>query len=75
MDNCSVQMPISTRPDVSRELGINQNTIYNWKNKYGGLEINDLARLKQLQLENRRLKRAVADLTLDNQILRDITGK
>ena len=58
--------------EVSRELGINQQTLYNWKNKYGGMEISDLTKLKQIQMENSRLKRAVADLTLDNQMLRDL---
>ena len=58
--------------EVSRTMGINQQTIYNWKNKYGGMEISDLTKLKQLQMENSRLKRAVADLTLDNQMLRDL---
>ena len=58
--------------EVSRTLGINQQTLYNWKNKYGGMEISDLTKLKQLQMENSRLKRAVADLTLDNQMLRDL---
>ena len=61
--------------EVSRTLGINQQTIYNWKNKYGGMEISDLTKLKQLQMENSRLKRAVADLTLDNQMLRDLDAR
>ena len=61
--------------EVSRELGINQQTLYNWKNKYGGMEISDLTKLKQIQMENSRLKRAVADLTLDNQMLRDLDAR
>ena len=61
--------------EVSRTLGINQQTLYNWKNKYGGMEISDLTKLKQLQMENSRLKRAVADLTLDNQMLRDLDAR
>ena len=60
---------------VSREMGVNQQTIYNWKNKYGGMEVSDLTKLKQLQMENSRLKRAVADLTLDNQMLQDINAR
>lgn len=60
---------------VSREMGINQQTLYNWKHKYGGMEISDLRKLKQIQMENTRLKRAVADLTLDNQILRDLNAR
>ena len=60
---------------VSREMGVNQQTIYNWKNKYGGMEVSDLTKLKQLQMENSRLKRAVADLTLDNQMLQDLNAR
>ena len=60
---------------VSREMGINQQTLYNWKNKYGGMEISDLRKLKQIQMENTRLKRAVAELTLDNQMLRDLNER
>lgn len=60
---------------VSREMGVVQQTLYNWRNKYGGMEISDLRKLKQMQLENTRLKRAVAELTLDVQMLRDITSR
>ena len=60
---------------VSRELGISQQTLYNWKDKYGGMEVSDLTKLKRLQTENSRLKRAVADLTLDNQMLRDLNAR
>ena len=61
--------------DVCRELGIHQQTIYNWKSKYGGMEVSELAELKRLQEENRRLKTAVADLTLDNIMLKDINSR
>jgi hypothetical protein len=46
---------------------------YLWRNEYGGLRIGQVKRLKQLELENTRLKRTVADLTLDNQILREVS--
>lgn len=61
--------------EVARKHGIHQNTIYNWRSKYGGLEVSDLQQLKQLSEENRRLKRLVADLSLDNQILKDVNSK
>ena len=60
---------------LSRELGIHQNTVYSWRSKYGGMELGELAKLKVLEDENRRLKRAVAELTLDNQMLRDVTSR
>lgn len=62
-------------PDLMRKHGICEGTYYRWKAKYGGLEVSDARRLKALEEENRRLKRAVAELTLDNQMLKDVTSK
>ncbi len=56
--------------DVCREEGISDATYYRWKAQYGGLEVNQLRRLRQLEDENRKLKQVVADLTLDNQASR-----
>jgi putative transposase len=61
--------------DLCRRYGFSEQTYYRWKSKYGGLDINEARRLKQLEEENRRLKKAVADLTLDNQILKEISSK
>ena len=61
--------------DVSREHGISKATIYNWKAKYGGMEMNELKRFKELEEENRKLKHMYADLALDNKMLKDILGK
>jgi len=61
--------------ELCRRHGISQNTFYRWKAKYGGLEVSDARRLRQLEQENRRLKRLVADLSLDNQVLKDLLGK
>jgi putative transposase len=61
--------------DVCREEGISDATYYRWKAQYGGLEVNQLRRLRQLEDENRQLKQVVADLTLDNWALKDITAK
>jgi putative transposase len=61
--------------DICRKHGISDQTFHNWKKKYDGLTADELRRLKELELENSRLKRAVADLTLDNQILRDVNSK
>ena len=58
-----------------RRHGISSSTFYNWRKKYGGLEVSEARRLKQLEDENRRLKKIVADLTLDNQALKDVVSK
>ena len=56
---------------VSRELGIAEQTYYRWRKEYGGMKVSQARRLKELEQENSRLKRAVADLTLDKLILRE----
>jgi putative transposase len=61
--------------ELSREHGVSKATIYNWKAKFGGMEINELKRTKELEEENRKLKQMYADLALDNKMLKDILGK
>jgi len=61
--------------DVCRRHGISEPTYYAWKAKFGGMDVNEARRLKQLEDENRRLKHLVADLTLDNQALKVIVAK
>ncbi len=61
--------------DVCRQHGISEQTLHRWKAKYGGLEVSEARRLKQMEDENRRLKSLVADLTLDNQALKGLLGK
>jgi putative transposase len=61
--------------ELSREHAVSKATIYNWKAKYGGMEMNELKRVKDLEEENRKLKQMYADLTLDNKMLKDIIGK
>jgi len=61
--------------ELCRRHGISQQTFYRWKAKYGGLELGDAQRLKALEDENRRLKRLVADLALDNAALKDVLSK
>ena len=58
--------------DVARELGVTDQTLYNWKAKHGGLEVSDAKRLKALEDENRRLKEVVADLSLDKEALKTV---
>jgi len=64
-----------TIADVCREHGISDATYHRWKGKYGGLEVSQLRRLKQLEEENRRLKQIVGELTLDNAALKDVVAK
>jgi putative transposase len=61
--------------EVCRKMGISETTFYRWKRKYGGLGVLDLRRLRQLEEDNRQLKRLVADLTLDKQMLQDVLSK
>ena len=60
-----------TVANICRELGISDATYYKWRKSYGGLSVDQAKRLKVLEEENRRLKLVVADLTLDNRILKD----
>jgi putative transposase len=62
-------------PEICRKLGISEQTFYRWKKKYGGLGVSELRELKQLREENRRLKRMVADLSLDKQMLREVVER
>ena len=61
--------------ELGRKYGICDQTYYRWKAKYGGLEVSEAQRLRQLEDENRRLKRLVADLTLDKQMLQEVLSK
>jgi len=58
--------------EVSRKLGITEQTYYRWRREYGGMRVDQARRLKELEKENGRLKRLVADLTLDNAILKEV---
>ena len=57
--------------EICREIGVSENTYYRWRKEYGGMGVTQAKRLKELEKENTRLKRAVADLTLDNLILKE----
>jgi putative transposase len=61
--------------DLCRDHGVSQETVYRWRRKFGGMEVSDARRLKQLEDENRRLKQLVADLTLDKEALKDVLGR
>jgi putative transposase len=64
-----------TAADVGRQYGVSKHTIYAWKAKYGGLEVNEAQELKQLREENTRLKKLVADLSLDKDMLQSVIRK
>ena len=64
-----------TGQEVCREHGISEQTLYRWKKKYGGMEASDAKRLRELEQENGKLKRIVADLTVDNLALKDVLSR
>jgi putative transposase len=64
-----------TVKDLARELGVSEATLYTWKSKYGGMEVSEARRLKELEDENRRLKHMVADLSLDKEALKAVIRK
>lgn len=61
--------------DICRKLGVSQASFYTWKKQYAGMGVQELRELRQLREENSRLKRLVADLSLDRQILQEIVSK
>ena len=61
-----------TIPEAAKELGISEQTYHRWRNRYGGMKADDAKRLKELERENARLKRIVADQVLENQALKEI---
>ena len=61
--------------DLARRHGVSEATIYNWKAKYGGLEVSEAKRLRSLEDENAKLKRLLADTMLDNAALKDLLAK
>jgi putative transposase len=61
--------------DLCRMHGISDVTFYNWRSKYGGMEVSDAKRLKHLEDENKRLKQMLADAMLDNKVLKDVVSK
>ena len=66
---------IGNASEVCCRENIAAQTFYNWKRKYGGMEVSDVARLKALEKENGQLKKIVADLTLDNSMLKEVVSK
>lgn len=61
--------------DICREHGISDATFYNWKAKYGGLQVSDVKKLKELEAENFRLKKMYAELSMENYALKDLISK
>jgi transposase-like protein len=61
-----------TTPQACREAGISEQTFYRWRKEYGGLKLDQAKRLKALEQENAKLKRLVAELSLEKQILKDV---
>ena len=61
--------------DLCREFGISTPTLYAWKQKFGGLEVSDVRKMKDLEVENSRLKKLVANLALDIEILKEVNSR
>ena len=61
--------------EMCRRHGVSQTTFYQWKAKFGGLDVSEARRLKTLEAENARLKKLLADAMLDNAVLKDLLGK
>ncbi len=61
--------------DVCRKHNVSEQSFYRWKTKYGGMDVSEVKRLKELERENSELKHIVAELTLDNRMLKDINAK
>lgn len=61
--------------DICREHGISDATFYKWRSKYGGMDVSDAKRLKQLEEENRRLKKLLAETMMDKQVLQEMLEK
>ena len=61
--------------ELSRKLGVSNATIYNWRAKYGGMTESELRRLRKLEDENHRLKRMYAEISMDNEIIKDVVAK
>ena len=64
----------ATVGEASRKIGVTEQTYYRWRKEYGGLRIEQARKLKELEKENARLKKLVADLSLDNAILKEVAG-
>lgn len=61
--------------DLCREAGVSSPTLYAWRQKFGGMEVSDVKRMKDLEAENLRLKKVVANLVLDNEILKEVNSR
>lgn len=61
-----------TTGQAVRAIGVTEQTYYRWRKEYGGLQVGQAKRMKDMEAENRRLRKAVSDLTLDNQILKEV---
>lgn len=62
-----------TQEQAIRAIGVTGNTFYRWRKEYGGMGLDQAKRLKDLEVENNRLKKAVAELTIDNQVLKEVS--
>ena len=62
-------------PDICRELGISEGTFYNWRSKYAGMEVNEAKRMKDMEAENAKLKKLLAEKLLEVEAMKDVLSK
>jgi putative transposase len=72
---CASTRPEQRRADLARKHGVSEATLYNWKAKYGGLDVSEAKRLRALEDENRKLKKLLAESMLDNAALKELLSK
>lgn len=75
MDQVLQACKTTNQSDVARKFGVSEKTISKWRTKFKGMNTSDIKRAKQLEEENSRLKRIIANLTIDNDLLREINSK
>jgi len=61
--------------DICRKLGVSTGTFYNWRSKFAGLEVNEAKRLRELEIENNKLKKLLAEKLLENEAMKDVLSK
>jgi putative transposase len=61
--------------DIAREMGISEATFYNWKARYGGMEVSDVVKMKELERENTELKKMYAEMSIENRAMKNLIAK
>ena len=75
LDAHTPDLTLAQVEDICRDLNISNGTFYNWRSKYAGLEVNEAKRLRQLEAENNKLKKLLAEKLLENEAMKDVLSK